>query len=226
MIRRAFTLIELLVVIAIIAILAGLIFPAFANARKAAQKTQCVSNLKQLGVAITLYAGDYDDLFPYAIDSGDKFRPQIWSGNPEFQAQIPNLPLIQDALQPFLKSREICKCPSDNGTAVLDSSPELDFNTAPSLFKVYGSSYFYRTELGFKGASLSSLQFPSEINVMFDQAGHWHGNTSRIERNEINTDPARTYEKYLKFRMNNLFSDGHVKNITWEQDQKAWDTPL
>jgi prepilin-type N-terminal cleavage/methylation domain-containing protein/prepilin-type processing-associated H-X9-DG protein len=226
MIRRGFTLIELLVVIAIIAILAGLIFPVFVNARKSAQKTQCISNLKQMGVAITLYAGDNDDLFPYAVDSGDKFRPQIWSGTPDFQAQIPYLPLIQDALQSYLKSKEVCRCPSDNGTAVLDSTPELDFNTSPSLFKVYGSSYFYRTELGIKGASLSSLQFPAEINVMFDQAGHWHGNTQRIERNEIATNSASVLEKYIKFRMNNLFGDGHVKNITWEQDQKAWDTPL
>ena len=53
--RRAFTLIELLVVIAIIAILAALLFPVFSRAKEAAKKTQCMSNLKQIGAAITLY---------------------------------------------------------------------------------------------------------------------------------------------------------------------------
>ena len=59
--KRAFTLIELLVVIAIIAILAAILFPVFAQAKSAAKKTQSVSNLKQLGLAWLLYAGDYDD---------------------------------------------------------------------------------------------------------------------------------------------------------------------
>lgn len=64
MIRRAFTLIELLVVIAIIAILAAILFPVFAQAKAAAKKTLCLSNNKQIGTALMLYAGDYDDGFP------------------------------------------------------------------------------------------------------------------------------------------------------------------
>lgn len=62
--KRAFTLIELLVVIAIIAILAAILFPVFAQAKEAAYKAQCQSNLKQLGTAFLLYAADYDDIFP------------------------------------------------------------------------------------------------------------------------------------------------------------------
>ncbi len=61
MTRRAFTLIELLVVIAIIAILAAILFPVFAQAKEAAKKTTCISNLKQIGIGFQMYMTDFDD---------------------------------------------------------------------------------------------------------------------------------------------------------------------
>src|SRR5258708_7839174 len=62
--KRGFTLIELLVVIAIIAILAAILFPVFAQAREAARKSACLNNLKQIGPAMLMYAGDADEVLP------------------------------------------------------------------------------------------------------------------------------------------------------------------
>jgi prepilin-type N-terminal cleavage/methylation domain-containing protein/prepilin-type processing-associated H-X9-DG protein len=62
--RHGFTLIELLVVIAIIAILAAILFPVFSRARAKARQTACLSNVKQLGLGITMYAQDYDEVMP------------------------------------------------------------------------------------------------------------------------------------------------------------------
>src|SRR5439155_3101953 len=62
--RIGFTLIELLVVIAIIAILAAILFPVFAQARASARKTACLSNMKQLGLALAQYAVDYEGFMP------------------------------------------------------------------------------------------------------------------------------------------------------------------
>src|SRR5436190_8149617 len=64
--RCGFTLIELLVVVAALALLAALLFPVLAQARHAARRSTCLSNLKQLGVAFMLYASDYDETLPEA----------------------------------------------------------------------------------------------------------------------------------------------------------------
>ncbi len=223
--RHAFTLIELLVVIAIIAILAALLFPVFARAKMEAKKTQCISNLRQIGAGIGLYMTDADDFFPSAIDASDRYTPQIWDNYPQFQAKIPTMPLMIDILQPYVKNRGIFVCPSDQGMQVLDFSPWQEFKVSPALAKVpeYASSYFFRTEIAFKSMTSTSFELPANINVMFDGAGHWHTPARALKANE----PFDNMQSLLRqYRYNVLFGDLHVKNLTHAQLQTAWDTPL
>src|SRR5215216_157385 len=94
-----FTLIELLVVIAIIAILAAILFPVFAQAREKARAASCLSNTKQLGLAMRMYATDYDE-----VNVGSYSYPNTWG-------QCPHL-IWADLLQPYIKNLQIVACPS------------------------------------------------------------------------------------------------------------------
>lgn len=76
--RIGFTLIELLVVIAIIAILAAILFPVFAQAREKGRQTQCISNLKQMGIAFRAYATDYDEQMPGAAPGDPQNYPRTY----------------------------------------------------------------------------------------------------------------------------------------------------
>jgi prepilin-type N-terminal cleavage/methylation domain-containing protein/prepilin-type processing-associated H-X9-DG protein len=98
--RRGFTLIELLVVIAIIAILAAILFPVFAQARDKARQTACLSNIKQLGMALITYVQDYDEMLPHhAGDPANFLSPTVVSN-------------WARAIQPYAKSTGIYTCPS------------------------------------------------------------------------------------------------------------------
>ncbi len=221
--RRGFTLVELLTVIAIIALLAALLFPVFARAKEAAKRTTCLSNLKQVGDAITIYMGDYDDLFPNAVDPSDKWAPDIWSGSPEFQQRIADMPLLSDVLQTYLKSKEVFRCPSDTGTRVLDNHYPQPFPTTPSMYAVYKSSYFFRTEIAFKAMSQTSFQVPAQVNVLFDGAGHWHGSGSALTPEDT---PDTFGDRMREFRYNTLFGDMHAKSLSAGQLQDAWSISL
>ena len=110
----AFTLIELLVVIAIIAILAAMLLPALSKAKDKAKAAQCVSNLKQIGIAATMYAGDNKDTYWIKPDRSIPNDGQ-WTLNPLSEVLL--APDHQSAywalgyLDYFAKARRVFRCP-------------------------------------------------------------------------------------------------------------------
>lgn len=118
--KRAFTLIELLVVIAIIATLAAILFPVFARAKEAAQKTSTLSNFKQLGTSVQIYITDTDDRFPLSFGTDGETNlprwdfyhrvPQDWDANAPFNdsgRQAEDAQFWANSIMPYAKSLEI-----------------------------------------------------------------------------------------------------------------------
>jgi prepilin-type N-terminal cleavage/methylation domain-containing protein/prepilin-type processing-associated H-X9-DG protein len=128
--KRGFTLIELLVVIAIIAILAGILFPVFAQAREKARASVCGSNIKQIGTAVLMYIQDYDETMPLVMINTPR---STWAG----------------LIQPYEKNWQMHKCPNmaDALTAAGGSSiwtdPRYATTANLSVWQGYGWNVDY-----------------------------------------------------------------------------------
>jgi prepilin-type N-terminal cleavage/methylation domain-containing protein/prepilin-type processing-associated H-X9-DG protein len=108
-IRSGFTLIELLVVIAIIALLAAILFPAFARARENARRSSCLSNTRQLGMGLMQYTQDYDERLPETIANGFAWTVSIY---------------------PYVKSDGVYNCPNVKYKATPGTSGNNGFYTS------------------------------------------------------------------------------------------------
>ncbi len=205
---QAFTLIELLVVIAIIAILAAILFPVFARARENARRSSCQSNLKQIGLGILQYVQDYDERFPkIAFVAGSV--PYGWA----------------DAIQPYVKSTQLFKCPSFTGPT--GDNPTAAGYTTYWMNKAVNSG---TTAADTVGMSQAAIINPS-LTIMNGDGGNTSPHTtSRFNANGCNaggqtptpavaascggpglvTNLTAGGQKHLE-GLNLSFTDGHVK---------------
>ena len=163
--RRAFTLIELLVVIAIIAILAAILFPVFSQAKGAAKATQCMSNQRNLGLAMILYENDYDDRFPLAA-----------------YANATGFVLWLDIVDPYVKNKQIWLCPGST-VSTQDTTGEPTSH--------FGYNELYLTTIaqdfsnfdGHSAVSATALGSPAETVVMTSAKssieGSWCGDDGK-----------------------------------------------
>ncbi len=204
--RAGFTLIELLVVIAIIGILASMLMPVFAQAREQARKTVCLSNMKQLGLALMMYTQDYDETYPaqdhlyiqpccpFWLDSA--YGVPDWATSPYAN--------WAEAIFPYTsKEKGIYQCKSNKGW------------TANSNPKSPGLSYIYN---GFaSGRSEAAVTEPSRFVELWDY---------RYLTSFAVADPVPTGWAYWPGwaahpgQFNILYFDGHAKNRPEAQFQQ------
>jgi prepilin-type N-terminal cleavage/methylation domain-containing protein/prepilin-type processing-associated H-X9-DG protein len=149
--RKGFTLIELLVVIAIIAILAAILFPVFAQAREKARAASCLSNCKQMGLAISMYSQD-------------------WEGYPMMSSPAGTVPRTRwpDYIQPYVKNQGVFLCPS----AGADLKANAWAHDPTAFYGGYGYNYQYlgNTRLLY-AATEAVISVPAETIVITDTNG-------------------------------------------------------
>jgi prepilin-type N-terminal cleavage/methylation domain-containing protein/prepilin-type processing-associated H-X9-DG protein len=196
-VKRGFTLIELLVVIAIIAILASILFPVFARARENARRSSCLSNTKQIGLAIMQYSQDYDEKMPL-VETSELAETVGW---------------WMVMVQPYAKSKQIAFCPSDSSVSA--SEPLTYINVS------YGYNYAYLS-----GVALASINSPSETLVLADKDIPSTGGTSARYVIHPTYAPYAPTARHFDGG-NFAFVDGHSKWMKLPgivmQDASLWD---
>jgi prepilin-type N-terminal cleavage/methylation domain-containing protein len=167
-VSSAFTLIELLVVVTIIAILAQILFPVFSQVREKARQSTCLSNLKQVSLAVAMYTQDADEtLPPYSFGAGVAGYLGYFGGDG---------PRWADMIYPYVKNQHVFDCP-DAGVALATYSGGSYFDTqtysygysTPSLTTAPDATY------GVAGRNLAELTVPGTTIQLTD---------SRIARGE------------------------------------------
>ncbi|MBB6053100.1 type II secretion system protein [Armatimonas rosea] len=214
--RGGFTLIELLVVIAIIAILAAILFPVFAQAREKARQTTCLSNERQIGVALMMYMQDNDSRSVVAHHESPPLYP--WYGG----------------LQPYLKNDGIFRCPSLNDT-ITSYEPPLTAAT----WATTRTDYLINGLLA-HGVSQSAVATPAEQIMVGERHKGWacfdydawlpEFTEERGWLDGSGIAPDGTVEPGNKGRHsegdNYLFTDGHAKWLRWNQTLSVGAAPF
>jgi prepilin-type N-terminal cleavage/methylation domain-containing protein/prepilin-type processing-associated H-X9-DG protein len=126
--RAAFTLIEMLAVIAILAILAAFLYPVFAQAREKARRSVCLSNSRQIGIALQLYAQDYDESLPN-MGAFSTEHPLVKAGYGEAAVVI--------LLDPYVRDRRVWVCPSGPTSGNAVRGPQSDRITVNLGYNAY-----------------------------------------------------------------------------------------
>ena len=227
---RAFTLIELLVVIAIIAILAAILFPVFAQAREKARQTSCLSNVKQMGLAVIQYTQDYDETYPpngYNVPSGQPFQHQLYwfFGLMQQGGNAAKLIPANGLVQPYIRSGAVQNClstgdmtPGTGGAPFTIDASDAPLGYDKNVLLVFGITGTSGTYGPFN--TLADWPEPATSVMMADAGGtqsSFNGiNPPRRSNGTALTSPQSSGRHPDTFG-NVLFQDGHAKAMRMNQ---------